>query len=200
MLHSLDQLTTEIVIEFPKFRVVKKSDSLLMKVINGFLLVLTFWQLKKFMTDFITTVGETVYVPDDWNTQTEVGRMIVLRHERIHMRQKKKYGMFLFSFLYLFVPLPGVFAYYRQKFEREAYEESMWALVELVPNGLDILATYSFREAMIRHFTSSEYFWMWAKSEDIGDWYDETHKKISLVHKHIVGQAPPSPPPLPSVA
>jgi len=201
MLHSLEQLTTEIVTEFPKFRVVKKSESFLMKAINAFLLVITFWQMKAFMTRFITTVGTTVYVPDDWNEQTEIDRMIVLRHERVHMRQKQKYGMFLFSLLYLFIPLPGAFAYYRRKFEQEAYEESMWALVDLTPNGLDILATESYREQMVHHFTSSEYFWTWLGREELEDWYDETHKKIALVHKHAVtGQLPPLPPPLPPAA
>lgn len=199
MMYSLDQLKAEIAAEFPDFKVVRKAESLLMKAINFLLLIITFGQLSKFMTKFVTTIGVTVYVPNSWEVYTEIDRMIVLRHERIHMRQKRKYGMFLFSLLYVFLPLPGAFAYYRRKFEQEAYEESMWALAELAPMGLDILSTDSYRNAMVKHFTSSEYFWTWLPRKVIEDWYDATHKKISLVHKHAISGAPP-PPPLPSVA
>src|SRR3972149_9289554 len=122
---KLAELEIAIRKEFPGFLIKKKTDSRMMRAIDLFLKIITFGQMKKFMSSFITTVGEVVYVPDNWDGKTEQNRMIVLRHERIHMRQAKRYTRPLFSFLYLFFPLPTVFAYFRMRLEREAYEESM---------------------------------------------------------------------------
>ena len=109
-----EALLVEIKKEFPDFDIIKKTDSKLMKLIDVCLKVITFGQMKTFMTNFITTLGVKVYVTEKWESSRLVDKVEVLRHERIHMRQGKKYGRFLFSFLYLLFPLPVGLAYFRK--------------------------------------------------------------------------------------
>jgi len=173
---TLAELEQQIRDEFPKFKVVAKSNSKLMKAIDIFLKVITFGQMKSFMTRFITTVGYTVYVTDSWSERPQVGRVITLRHERVHMRQRKKYGAFLFTFLYLFFPFPVGLAYFRMKFEKEGYEESMRALFE--EHGAAVLKIPSNKQRFVDHFTTAQYFWMWPFKGAIGRWYDEVVKEL----------------------
>ncbi len=165
-----DKLFREIEREFPKFRFMYKDESFLMKFCNVALMVLTLGMMRTFMTRFTTVVGYTMYVSrKGWYDLPPIGRAIVMRHERVHMRQRRKYGMFLYSFLYLLCPLPAGLAYFRMKFEREAYEESILAAVEL---GLDS-KDGKFRANVIRAFVSPSYLWMWPFRKEVEAWYDE---------------------------
>lgn len=175
---TLSAITRAIKKEFPDFEIKKKSDSTFMKVLDFLLKVVTFGQMKKFMTGFITTMGVTVYVHERWDKIPESARVAVLRHERVHMRQAKKYGRFVFSFLYLLIPLPLFFAYYRSKFEMEAYAESMKAVAE--DNGMATLMSPVYRKAMISHFTSAQYGWMWVRRSRIEKWYDQTVAQLRV--------------------
>lgn len=174
MMPDLVQLNVEILREFPGFSIKYKADSLLMKLINIFLMVVTFGAMRQYMTSFITTLGQTVYVPSDWDSLPATSQAAVLRHERVHMRQARKYSRPLFSFLYLFAYFPVGLAWWRAKFEKEAYEESLRAYHEY---GRDIKSP-GFRYAMIAHFTTGEYAWMWPWKADIETWYDETVERI----------------------
>lgn len=82
----------------------------------------SFW-LTRFLNlfggkNFWTTIGSTIYYPDnlDPNKFPEV-----IEHEKTHIAQYKKLTAPLFLFLYVLIPLPIFFAYFRWKFEREAY-------------------------------------------------------------------------------
>lgn len=166
-----EALEAEVREEFPDFKVENKADSGLMKAIDVVLKVITFGQMKAFMTGFITTLGTTVYVPEGWDDHPETGRMEVLRHERVHMRQARKYGRFLFSLMYVALPLPTVFAHFRKKFEQEAYEESLKAMQEYY--GDAVLLDPTVKARMVGHFTSAEYFWTWPWNASISKWYDD---------------------------
>ena len=173
---ELAQLEAEVQKEFPGFKVVQKANSRLMKTINIFLKVITFWKMKDFMKSFITTMGVTVYVPSTWDKRPTQSRMAVLRHERVHMRQARKYTRLLFSFLYLFFPLPVGLAYFRMKFEKEAYEETLRALKEYY--GIESISNSRFRDDLIKHFTTAEYFWMWPFRKNLEKWYDSFVEKL----------------------
>lgn len=162
--------------EFPNFEVVRKSDSRLMSVIHTLLMCISFGQMRTFMVDFVTTLGTTVYVPTKWETWPVPSKMAVLRHERVHMRQAKKYGRVLYSFLYLFVPLPIGLAYYRMLFEKEAYTESLRAYADYY--GVDSLRGGASRNSMVRHFTTAEYMWMWPFKKRMEKWYDNEVSKL----------------------
>ena len=95
---NYETLLVEIRKEFPDFHIIKKEDSRLMKLIDVCLKIISFGQMKTFMTDFITTLGSKVYIMERWESVALIDRIAILRHERVHMRQARRYGRFLFSF------------------------------------------------------------------------------------------------------
>ena len=155
--------------EFPGFSVVRKGDSRFMRFLSKIL----FFN-KTFMTGFHTTVGNTLYVAPSWEDMSDEGRAALLRHERVHLRQQRRYTKVLFSLLYVLV-LPVVFTF-RAKFEREAYEESLRARLEYWgPEAF----TEQAREAMIHNFVSgATYLWMWPFRARVARWYDAEVKKL----------------------
>ncbi|HUU87037.1 MAG TPA: hypothetical protein VMX17_04700 [Candidatus Glassbacteria bacterium] len=168
----LDQTLEEIESEFPSFEIVEKSNSLFMKIIYYLLLIITLGGQKAFMQSYTTTIGNTVYVSSSWERYSVFSKVSLLRHERIHMRQAKKYGMFLYSFLYLMFPLPVGLAYYRAKFEKKAYEETIsFAYAE---GGEAYVKRVLFREHIISQFTTGKYFWMWPFRKSVEKWFDKT--------------------------
>jgi len=173
-----EQLLLDIKREFPEFKIVKKSESNLMKTINGFLKVLSFGKINSFMDSFITTLGTTVYVPDSWDERSPSTRAITMRHERIHMKQSRELGRLKFSLFYLFFPMPFGLAYYRMKFEKEAYEESLKAVYEYYGSKF---FTPSLKSGIVNHFISAEYFWMWLRKSDIEKWYDNVISCITKI-------------------
>lgn len=173
---NYEKLLAEIKEEFSDFEVVKKSESRLMKSIDAFLKIATLGKMKSFMDSFVTTVGNTVYVPDGWSTRSTASKAITMRHERVHMRQSKSIGRFKFSLLYLLAPVPVVWAYYRTKFEKEGYEESLRAYNEYYGKKFFTLAL---REHVVNHFVSAEYFWMWPWKKSIEQWYDALVSEIT---------------------
>jgi hypothetical protein len=148
-----------------------------MRFLDVLLRVITFGTARGFMTNFITTIGYTVYVNKGWDDSSEVGKIIVLRHERVHMRQRRKYGSFLFSLMYLLLPVPCVFAYFRMKFEMEAYAETLRAIVELNEGAIPTLKTYGHKQYVVSFFTGPAYFWTWPFRRRVEAWYDASLKK-----------------------
>jgi hypothetical protein len=169
-----DKLIADMKDEFPKFQVIDKKDSLMMKAINIFLKIITFGQMKTFMTHFTTTVGYRMYVSSRWLLADQVG---VVKHERVHMRQMRRHGKIWHALSYLFLWTPCVFAHFRKKYEQEAYEESMRH--RATTYGLKHIKGAEYREGIISNFTSAKYFWTWPFRKSIETWYDATVQKIS---------------------
>jgi len=170
----LTELLDELRTEFPSFNIKPKASSFFMKLVNVLLLVLTLGKQKKFMESFTTTIGSTVYTSGEWRTLADYSRVIILRHERVHLRQAKKYGRFVFAFLYLFCPLPVFYAKWRTQFEMEAYAESMQALHDF---GGNLLAP-SYRDAMVGHFLGAEYGWMCRDRAKVEQWFSSTLEQV----------------------
>lgn len=162
--------------EFPDFRIVSKSKSRLMKVIDIFLKVITFWQMKTFMTKATTTMGHTVYTSSEWGSRSLLIRASVIRHERVHMRQRRRYGAIVYAIIYLFWPLPCLLAMGRRDLEREAYQETIRAWAEYF--GLEKLQRPEVRDFFVGQFTSATYFWMWPFRKSMERWYDEFLQKV----------------------
>jgi hypothetical protein len=165
---TLKELLINIKCEYPEFRLVEKSTSKLMKVLDFLLKLITLWRMKNFMTSFTTTLGFVVYTPSSWGDVSERAKIAVLRHERVHMRQKDQ-GGFWFSVKYLLLPFPIFWAYYRMKYEMEAYEVSMRVLWEYAGSAA---FTAEYKQRMLQHFTSAEYFWTWPWKKSLNKWYD----------------------------
>lgn len=177
---TYEEVLRETKKEFITFKIVKKRDSVLMQFINIFLRIFTFGYMEdEFLRRFATTIGNTVYVPDCWfePSYSDADKIILLRHERIHMRQRRDYEPLWYSLLYLFLPVPILFAYYRMKFEKEAYEETFFARLEYYPDS-HYLNTQFYKRKVVRYFTSAQYFWMWPWKKSIEKWYDETVARV----------------------
>ena len=157
---------------FPDFNVVPKSTSRLMRICNCLLKVLTFGRYKEFMDSMTTTVGFTIYTPTGWDEWPEMKKAMILRHEAVHMRQAKKYSRPLYYFLYLFFPVPCVWAYFRMKFEMEAYTESIKAYAEYRGTRA-LLADKEMESRYIEIFTSYKYLWMWPWKGRISEWFND---------------------------
>jgi len=166
------ELVREVENEFPGFSIELKSNSWMMKAIDIFLKLITFWRMQTFMRSYFTTIGYTMYVPENrWSSMGATSKACLLRHERVHMQQRRKLGWPLFFFLYLFFPFPTLFAYYRMKFEWEAYSETLRAYYEYF--GGQYIQNSQLRRDVIDHFTSAEYFWMWPWRSGMTARYDE---------------------------
>jgi hypothetical protein len=160
----------ELCAEYPGFRVVKKSESRLHRAIHWSLLVLTFGQMRTYLDSFQTTIGRTVYVTDDWDGRDPVDRYVTLRHEAVHLRQFRRWTLPGMALFYIFLPLPVGLAYFRARFEKEAYEESIRAAAEVY--GIAYVKQARFRDRIIEQFTSASYGWMWPFRRHLERWYD----------------------------
>jgi hypothetical protein len=92
------------------FKIRYKNESLLMRLIAIIVCLFN----RNFMTDYITTIGNTIYFPNkEYVKNNQLSAMAVLAHEIVHVEQSEKYGRVLFSALYLFpqvLALISVFA------------------------------------------------------------------------------------------
>jgi hypothetical protein len=165
-----EAFVAEIQREFPRFRIVRKRDSFLSRVIDVLLRVLTFGAQREFMTRYHTVLFGTLYVPDLWESTPDVARLVTLHHERVHLRQRRRYGDVLMTFLYLVPFFPLGLAYGRARIEWEAYEETIRATARY--RGPSAARSPELREHIVRQFTSGAYGWMWPFRGTIERWYD----------------------------
>jgi len=112
------------------------------------------------MQRFVTTIGSTIYLPSNWAGRSDEERWTTLRHERMHLRQQKRYSMPVYAFLYLFAYFPIGFAWWRLRLEAECYAESLRC--EKLTGGNAAIAM----EHYIDNLTGSAYGWAfpWSRS------------------------------------
>lgn len=166
---------------FPRFKLVPKEDSSLMKVIHFVLRVISFNQMLTFMSSFTTTIGYTIYTPSTWAMQGPYSRACTLRHEGVHMDQLSRMGFLKFAFLYLFFPLPIVLAIGRMLLEQEAYEETLRAYVEYFGLRLTKEDT-ALRSRIVGHFVGASYLWTWPFRKNVERWYDDFMWELEQAH------------------
>ncbi len=166
-----DAFVEEIQREFPSFRVIRKAESRFAKAIDVALKVITFGGQREFMTRYYTVIGDALYVPAGFEDGDPIAAVITLRHERIHLRQRRRYTLLGMSVLYLLLPCPLGLAYFRARIEWEAYTETLRATLEL--RGEEALRSEALRERIVSQFTSAAYGWMWPFPKTVNRWYDE---------------------------
>jgi hypothetical protein len=165
-----DDFLDEIRAEFPRFRVVPKRGDAFSKAIDVALRVVTLGGMRDYLTHYHTVIANTLYVPEGWDRESDVERVIVLRHERVHLRQSRRYGFVGMAAIYLLPIFPIGLAYGRARIEWEAYTETIRATAELA--GLDAAKSPSLRNHIVKQFTSPNYGWMWPFPSQIERWYD----------------------------
>ena len=127
-----DEFLAEIKQEFPRFRVVSKRGDRLSMLIDRVLRVVTFGGQTQYLTHYYTVLFHTLYTPDGWEQTDDLDRVITLRHERVHLRQLRRYSAPGMVFLYLLPFAPLGLAYGRARIEWEAYTETIRATAEII--------------------------------------------------------------------
>lgn len=165
-----DTLVQALRAEFPKFRIVRKEADRFSRLIDLTLRILTLGGQNRYLTEYHTVIGYTLYVPSAWDTTDDLDRAITLRHERVHLLQRQRYGFALMAFFYLVPFLPLGLAYGRARLEWEAYAETLRATAEL--RGLDAARSKELRRRIVARFLGPDYGWMWPFRGQVERWYE----------------------------
>jgi hypothetical protein len=160
----------ELALGFPRFRILYKRTSWLSKIIHVALVGVTLGGQRQFLSGYYTVLGDTLYVPDSWDVLAPIDRVILLRHERVHLRQRRRYGGLGMTLLYLLPFFPLGLAYGRARIEWEAYTETLRATAELC--GLPAAKSAALRRRIVSRFTGPDYGWMWPFPGTVERWYD----------------------------
>lgn len=124
-----------------------KSDSWLLRALRP-MLGQRWWER------MAVTIGSTVYLPDHIEDPWDYEQL--LRHEAIHVFQFRRWGV-LFWLTYLLLPLPAGLAWFRWRWEREAYLTS--EIMGAAPHNRDRMAQW-----VASLMWSPNYFWAWPSS------------------------------------
>lgn len=165
---------------FPNLEIKYKDESLFMKILSK----LMFYN-NKFMTDYTTTIGSTVYYPSkEYLKISPISSAVVLLHELVHMYDSNKSNKFIFGFLYLFpqilallffpmlfiswkiaiffllflLPIP---AYFRMKYEKRAYLTSLYVIHVLSIKKNFAVMLEKQKDNYLQYFKNSDYYFMW---------------------------------------
>jgi hypothetical protein len=176
----LDTLLVELRAEFPSFRIRPKRTSRLQRAIHLALLALTFGGQRVYLTHYHTVLFGTLWVPDAWDAMSDDDKYVLLRHERVHLRQRARMGDVTMSFLYLVPFFPLFLAYGRARIEWEAYVETLRATAEVY--GID--AAEALRRGIVRRFVGPDYGWMWPFPRVIERWFDEAMADVRAEMHH----------------
>jgi hypothetical protein len=161
---DLSQRYTDLAREL---RILHKDECWHQRAIHHLLRAVTFGGQRRYLQDYVTTIGRTIYVPPDWERRSLADRYATLRHEAVHLRQFRRYGLIPMAIAYLLLPLPFGLAWCRMRLEREAYEETI-----RVHHQLGTLDPH-LRGHILRQFTSGAYGWMWPFPRAVANWYDK---------------------------
>jgi hypothetical protein len=148
----LNRLLEELHLEFPRFKIVPKYSSWIMRLLGKIL----FFN-RAFMTEYMTTFGTpTLYVPGKdvslWLLSDPTSLYVTLRHERVHMRDGRRFPV-IFQLTYLLL-LPLVLTF-RSFWEWRAYRETIIATKEA--RGWVSMDQI---EVLVRQFTGPGYLFM----------------------------------------
>jgi hypothetical protein len=182
-----DALLAEIREEFPSFELLRKRDSRLQRLIHAALILVTFGGQRVYLTGYYTAMFGKLWVPESWVALPDLDRYILLRHERVHLRQRRRLGDVAMTFVYLVPFLPLFLAYGRARLEWEAYEETLRATAEV--HGLP--AAEGLRAKIKKRFTGGDYGWMWPFPRTIDRWYDRAIAEIRAGAPQIAVREPP---------
>lgn len=156
--------------EFPGFDVRYKRTSGLQRALGIAIALVTFGAMRTYATRYHTVLFGVLWVPDTWDELTDEARYILLRHERVHLRQRARLGDFVMVFAYLFWILPLGLAWGRARLEWEAYEETVRATSEV----FGLARARALEPEIVRRFTSADYGWMWPFPRRVRAWFRAT--------------------------
>jgi hypothetical protein len=157
-------------------RVVRKSTFWHQRLADLGLRLVTFNGQNRYLTHYVTTLGHTVYVPDDFDEWPAGHRYEILCHELCHVRQFERYGWTGMILVYILFPLPLGLAYGRARLEWEAYAETLRAVAEV--EGIAAARDPALCDMIVRRFTGPDYGWMWPFPATVRRWIAEELDRI----------------------
>src|SRR5262245_48443867 len=172
----LDALLAELASRRRPVRVVVKRRYWHQRAAAWALRAITLGGQNSYLSHYVTTLGHTIYVPDDFDDWPPGRAWEVLRHEAVHVRQFERFGWIGMVLLYGLLPLPLGLGYGRARLELEAYTETLRATVEL--EGWEAARSPALREHIVARFTGPDYGWMWPFPRMVGRWLDEALETI----------------------
>lgn len=156
--------------EFSDFDVRYKRTSGLQRALGIAIAVGTFGAMRTYLTRYHTVLFGVLWVPDSWNDLTDEARYVLLRHERVHLRQRARLGDVVMSLLYVFWIFPLGLAWGRARLEWEAYEETVRATREV----FGLARAKALEPELVRRFTGADYGWMWPFPKQVRRWFQAT--------------------------
>jgi hypothetical protein len=160
----------------PPIRVVQKSAYWHQRLAGKLLFAVTLGGQRTYLSHYVTTLGSTIYVPDDFDDWPPTRALEVLRHEAVHVAQFERYGWVLMVLLYGVLPLPMGLAWFRARLEWEAYEETLRATAEI--EGMAAARSPELHAEILRRFTGPDYGWMWPFPGMVRRWIAEALDRI----------------------
>ena len=124
--------------------------------------------------NYTQVIGCNIWLSENWNSYSPSRQMSTLRHERQHLLQYQKYGLIGMAFLYLFVFFPIGLAYFRAKFEREGYAESIRARIEYYGDAEEVKE--GCKQSYLNAFVRANYLWAWPFKKRVLIWLEEDWK------------------------
>jgi hypothetical protein len=165
----LERLLAELREEFPALEILPKDQVWHQRFLGGLLRLITFGGQRHYLDHYTTTLGtRRIYVPSGWQGFSAAQRYVILRHERVHLRQFRRYSFVGMALIYILLPLPAFLAYGRYVMERAGYEETIRAAREVYGRGY--VCDPIFQEGIVRQFTSGAYGWMWPFPATVRRW------------------------------
>lgn len=169
-----ESLLDEIRREFPTFEVRAKRHSALQRAIGIALAVVTLGGQRAYLTRYHTVLFGRLYVPDAWDRMSDADRYVLLRHERVHLRQRERMGDLAMAVVYLLPILPLFLAWGRARIEWEAYVETIRATAEI--SGLE--AARALEDEIVRRYVGPDYGWMWPFPRAVRGWFAEVIERL----------------------
>lgn len=173
---ALERLLQDFASRPEPIHVVKKSAYWHQRLAGKALFLVTFGGQRTYLSHYVTTLGHTIYVPDDFDDWLPARAIEVLRHEAVHVTQFERYTFPGMVLLYGVLPLPMGLSWFRARFEWEAYEETLWATAEI--EGIEAAKSPELRAMIVRRFTGPDYGWMWPFPRMVERWIDKTLAEI----------------------
>lgn len=164
-----DALFDDILAEFPAFEIRPKKSDGLQRAVHFALVALTLGGQRVYLTRYYTMMFGKLWVPESWDRLPDLDRYVLLCHERVHLRQRRRMGDIWMAFVYLVPFFPLFLAYGRARLEWEAYAETLRATAEVY----GVASAEGLREPIVRRFVGGEYGWMWPFPQVIHRWFDE---------------------------
>lgn len=157
-------------------RVVRKRTFWHQRLADIGLRIVTLNGQHRYLSHYVTTLGHTIYVPDDFDDWPAAHRYEILCHELVHVRQFERYGWLGMVLVYGLLPLPLGLAYGRARLEWEAYAETLRAVAET--GGITAARDPELHAMIVRRFTGPDYGWMWPFPRMVRRWIAEELRRL----------------------